>query len=185
MTELETRPAPDELALVQAFVNSVELPDGEDELASTGSTAAWLSAQGTQVSAVSESDRRLLVDLRERLRDLLEGHTGEDVGPDVCARVQALLARAPLRPVVSAHGAALVSDAPGALGFVGRISAAIASASDESWSRLKVCRSDTCRWAFYDQSKNGRGAWCSMRSCGSREKARAYRERKRRATTVA
>jgi hypothetical protein len=42
-----------------------------------------------------------------------------------------------------------------------------------------VCRSDTCQWTFYDNSKNGCGAWCSMRSCGSRAKARAYRERHR------
>ena len=94
-------------------------------------------------------------------------------------RLQDLLRRAPLRAVVSPLGATLVTDAPGADAFLGLISAAIAQASQESWERLKVCRADACQWAFYDHSKNGRGAWCSMRVCGSREKARAYRERRR------
>ena len=48
-----------------------------------------------------------------------------------------------------------------------------------TWERFKVCRSDTCRWAFYDHSKNGRSCWCSMRVCGSRQKARTYRARQR------
>jgi predicted RNA-binding Zn ribbon-like protein len=48
-----------------------------------------------------------------------------------------------------------------------------------TWERLKVCRDDECRWAFYDHSKNARGAWCTMRVCGNRAKARAYRERQR------
>jgi len=52
----------------------------------------------------------------------------------------------------------------------------------DTWERLKVCRSDGCRWAFYDRSKNGRSCWCSMRVCGSREKARTYRARQRAAT---
>jgi len=25
---------------------------------------------------------------------------------------------------------------------------------DGTWSRFKVCGNDTCRWAFYDRSKN-------------------------------
>jgi predicted RNA-binding Zn ribbon-like protein len=52
-----------------------------------------------------------------------------------------------------------------------------------TWTHLKVCRSDTCRWAFYDHSKNGRSCWCSMRVCGSREKARTYRARQRATTS--
>ena len=47
-----------------------------------------------------------------------------------------------------------------------------------TWERLKICSSDTCRWAFYDRSKNGCSCWCSMRGCGTREKARAYRARR-------
>jgi predicted RNA-binding Zn ribbon-like protein len=31
---------------------------------------------------------------------------------------------------------------------------------------------------FYDHTKTARGAWCSMRVCGSRAKARAHRARR-------
>jgi predicted RNA-binding Zn ribbon-like protein len=48
---------------------------------------------------------------------------------------------------------------------------------DGSWERLKICLADTCRWAFFDASKNRRGHWCSMEVCGNRVKNRAYRAR--------
>jgi len=32
----------------------------------------------------------------------------------------------------------------------------------------------TCGWLFLDTSKNGRRRWCSMATCGSRDKARRY-----------
>jgi hypothetical protein len=46
-----------------------------------------------------------------------------------------------------------------------------------TWTRLKVCSADDCRWAFYDRSPTRSGHWCSMRICGSRAKSRAYRRR--------
>ena len=171
--------APPGLLLVQEFVNSVELPDGADELGTPREAAAWLSRHGVRAGRLREEDRGRLIEAREALRAVLAGHTGCNVDAASCVRLQDLLGRAPLRAVVSPQGAMLVCDASGVDAFLGRISAAIALASQEAWERLKVCRSDACRWAFYDHSKNGRGAWCSMRVCGSREKARAYRERKR------
>jgi predicted RNA-binding Zn ribbon-like protein len=43
------------------------------------------------------------------------------------------------------------------------------------WSRLKACRKPNCRRAYYDRSKNGSGAWCSMAVCGNRMKAKRRR----------
>ena len=72
----------------------------------------------------------------------------------------------------------------GVQGFFGELGSAIVEATlDGTWTRLKVCHDDECRWAFYDRSKNGCSVWCSMRVCGSRAKARAYRERSRTAVT--
>jgi predicted RNA-binding Zn ribbon-like protein len=51
--------------------------------------------------------------------------------------------------------------------------------ADDTWNRLKACRLDNCQWAFYDTSKNRSRTWCSMKVCGNRAKARAYRERQR------
>ena len=181
MTESESRrPAPGSLALVEQFINSWEMPDGDDELATPNQAAGWLRSQGSETEQLSDRDLRRLKATREALRDLLEAHTGENVDPAVAVRLQKLLGGAALRPMLSAHGVSLVAGAKGVDGFLGRLSAAIIEATlTGTWDRLKVCRCDTCRWAFYDHSKNGRGAWCSMRTCGTREKARAYRARQR------
>ncbi|MDR7381806.1 CGNR zinc finger domain-containing protein [Promicromonospora iranensis] len=40
------------------------------------------------------------------------------------------------------------------------------------WERLKVCARDTCRWAFYDASRNHARRWCSMSGCGNYVKMR-------------
>jgi predicted RNA-binding Zn ribbon-like protein len=185
MSEPEPRtPAPGSLELVQRFINSNEMPDGVDELRSAPLATEWLSkATGTSLE-VSEKDRERLVATREALRDLLEAHTGENVDPAVVVRLEKLLSRAPLRPVLTSKGATLTVDCDGVDSFVGMISAAMVEATlMGTWERLKVCGRQSCRWAFYDRSKNGCSCWCSMRSCGSREKARAYRARHRPAPT--
>jgi len=94
--------------------------------------------------------------------------------------LQKLLGHAPLRPILSTSGATLTADSQGIDGFLGLISTAIVEATLlGTWERFKVCRSEACRWAYYDHSKNARSCWCSMRVCGSREKARTYRARQR------
>jgi predicted RNA-binding Zn ribbon-like protein len=98
----------------------------------------------------------------------------------VTVRLEKLLGHSPLRPILSATGATLAVDCQGVDSFLGLISTALVEATlMGTWDRFKVCRSETCRWAFYDHSKNGRSCWCSMRVCGSRQKARTYRARQR------
>jgi hypothetical protein len=48
---------------------------------------------------------------------------------------------------------------------------------DGTWARLKACRNPDCRWAYYDRSHAGRGAWCDMAVCGNRIKNRNLRSR--------
>ena len=50
-------------------------------------------------------------------------------------------------------------------------------AAIKDWKRLKLCGSATCRWAFYDQSRNRSSRWCAMASCGNRQKAKRFRAR--------
>lgn len=38
--------------------------------------------------------------------------------------------------------------------------------------RLGACPS--CGWLFVDTSKNGRRRWCSMATCGARDKSRRH-----------
>jgi predicted RNA-binding Zn ribbon-like protein len=66
-------------------------------------------------------------------------------------------------------------------GAIGRLLGIAAAAMlDGSWPRLKACRAEDCRWAFYDHARNHSRTWCSMAVCGNRAKARAYRSRRRR-----
>src|SRR5438309_5936310 len=79
-------PAPGRLALLQEFVNSAELPDGDDELATGDAAARWLSRHRTVLTRpVSERERRRLVDVREGLRLVLTAHAGARVGSEVTA----------------------------------------------------------------------------------------------------
>jgi predicted RNA-binding Zn ribbon-like protein len=173
--------APPGLELVQTFVNTADIEEGTDELGDVASTVRWLeSAWGGEVPALEEGDRARLVEAREALRSVLATHTGEPADPDAIERLRELLSTAVLRPVVDARGARLEAAGEGVDAFLGVIAAQIAEATVAgTWERLKVCRDDVCRWAFYDHSKNTRGTWCSMRVCGNRAKARAYRQRRR------
>jgi predicted RNA-binding Zn ribbon-like protein len=181
MTETVPRtPAPGSLALVQKFINTTEMPDGVDKLRSGPLTARWLRDTIGIDLTVSEKDREQLIATRELLRDLLEAHTGENVDPAVAVRLEHLLGRAALRPVLTSEGATLTVNCRGVDSFLGMISTAIVEATLlGTWPRLKVCRSEACRWAYFDHSKNGRSCWCSMRVCGARDKARTYRARQR------
>ncbi|MGH7764575.1 MAG: CGNR zinc finger domain-containing protein, partial [Candidatus Dormibacteraceae bacterium] len=72
----------------------------------------------------------------------------------------------------------LEPEASGVVGAIGRIVAALYAASqDERWPRLKLCGDTSCRWAFYDLSRNHSSRWCDMASCGNRQKARRFRDR--------
>jgi predicted RNA-binding Zn ribbon-like protein len=44
---------------------------------------------------------------------------------------------------------------------------------------LRECGRDICTQIYLDHSRGRRREWCSMSSCGSRMKAKAYRERKK------
>ena len=40
------------------------------------------------------------------------------------------------------------------------------------WERMKTCRNSSCRWAFYDATRDRWAVWCDMAACGSRAKSR-------------
>src|SRR5438105_12306621 len=161
-------PAPGRLALLQEFVNTHELPDGDDALATTTSAARWLTGHQILLTRpLTEKERKRLVDVREGLRTVLTAHTGAQVSNDVTATLTRQLNGAVLRPVISEGGASLAGAPTDSGAFLAALAAAIVEGTMlGTWQRLKVCRADTCLEAFYDSSKNGRGAWCSMRVCG-------------------
>jgi predicted RNA-binding Zn ribbon-like protein len=173
------QPAPGALALVQDFVNTAELPGGYDELADVAATVQWLGVRGYEVG-LDEAQHRRIIETREHLRSLIGVNSGQPLAAASASRLARLLDAAAVHPVVAEDGVRLASTARGTDGFLAALLAALVQATiDGTFRRLKVCRSDTCQWTFYDSSKNGCGAWCSMRSCGSRAKAKAYRDRHR------
>jgi predicted RNA-binding Zn ribbon-like protein len=58
-------------------------------------------------------------------------------------------------------------------------SAADVLTSDADRELVRECGGSDCNWLFLDTSKNRTRQWCSMRSCGNREKARRHYERRR------
>ena len=60
------------------------------------------------------------------------------------------------------------------------VAVALGAQASGAWPRLKACREETCRWVFFDGSRNCSSSWCSMSICGNRSKSAAYRRRRRR-----
>ncbi|MGH3046409.1 MAG: CGNR zinc finger domain-containing protein [Gaiellaceae bacterium] len=179
----DRKPAPGRLALVQNFINSVDLEDGPDEFATIEGLRAFLLRERllARAETVSEQDRRHAVELREALRALALTNNGFPL-PVAAARTLNSHGNAlPLVAQFQTDGrAALVPVRSGASGAFAAILAIVCGAMEEgSWPRFKACRSEVCGWAFFDHSKNRRGRWCSMAVCGSRSKSRSYAERHR------
>jgi len=176
------------LGLVQAFVNTVDLQDGPEELTDPNTLRSWLVAHHLiePEAQPDETDLKHAIALREAIRGLIGGNTGGRVYPVDLATLNEAASRSRLRPRFATDGRArLEPDAPGVVGALGRIVAAVyAAVAEPDWRRLKLCGSSTCRWAFYDRSRNQSSRWCTMASCGNRAKARRFRTTHKHAPAV-
>lgn len=146
-----------DVSLVVDFLNTLNVEADTDMLARAGTWRQWAG------------ERELTADTLHVARPAREALRAAVGDPEAHA--------APLVVPVQielAAGAPTLS-APGAVGAV--FAAATRLAVLGEWYRLKICPADDCRWAFFDQSRNRSRTWCSMRVCGNREKARAWRER--------
>lgn len=187
--------APGDLATLQAFVNTLDIEQGTDALASPSDLDDWLrqtglaSGQG-QGQGRPSGPRELAqaIELREALRDVLRSHvthrsqrgtsgtsaqsTGATRVANVAAAMQAGIDVDPAGQIV------IVPAGAGSKAALTRLLLIAAEAGTTgTWIRLKVCSADDCQWAFYDRSPTHSGCWCSMQICGSRAKSRAYRSR--------
>jgi predicted RNA-binding Zn ribbon-like protein len=180
-------PAPGELALVQAFINShydLEVEHGADLFATPGSLRKWLLSRGL-ISArtrVGRGDVERATAVREGLRELARGSGSEngarangaarlnDAAHGACVELRFIGGRPQFVPE---RGGGV----PAALGLVLALTAQ--AMLERTWSRLKICPGDDCGWAFYDHSRNQTGRWCSMSVCGGRAKSRSHYRRRR------
>lgn len=174
-------PAPGDLETVRAFVNTHELDRGEDHVGTPEALGSWLVKHGllAQGETVDAAGYARALRLREALRRL--GRANHDLRPDpaAAAEVDAIAAGCHLVVRWGEDGTArLEAEGPGVDGALGRLLAiAFASTVKGTWTRFKVCSNDSCRWAFYDLSKNRSGRFCGT-ACGNAVNARAYRRRK-------
>jgi predicted RNA-binding Zn ribbon-like protein len=165
---IRLRPAPGGLALVQRFVNTVDLEHGREQL------GPWLAAQGARPTAEELAHAK---EVREALRALIAGNVGEAVPQTALEALDGTRATLAVRFDTGLPRLEPVGE--GVQVFLAGVLAAVeASVAEGTWSRLKVCRMDVCRWVFYDYSKNRSGQWCTMALCGNRAKTRAYRSRR-------
>ena len=169
------------LALIAAFANTVNLEDGPEALSSPAALRDWLAERRLLATkaAVGQADLSRAVGLREALRALIA--TNNDCGEDPSAAVvlDDVAVRAGLRLRFDCGGEVRAEPtAKGVDGALGHIVAAVhAAMTDGSWSRLKACARDRCRWVYVDESRNRSKRWCSMEVCGNREKGEAFRRR--------
>jgi predicted RNA-binding Zn ribbon-like protein len=170
-----------QLSLVTEFVNTRDLETGTDAIAGPDELAEWLSDNELTDDLVEPTDEEQAdaVRVREAIRDLLLANNGAEIDTAAAsATLDEVARKAQLgvrfhegRPVLEPSG-------DGASAALGRLIATVAElAASDKWPRLKACRDESCRYVFFDQSRNRSRAWCSMEVCGNREKARSFRER--------
>jgi predicted RNA-binding Zn ribbon-like protein len=178
-------PAPGQLALVQAFINShysLEHDHGGELWGSPGSLQKWLRARGL-VSAgarigTAELHRALVA--REALRALATRDRPRDARRQDLEGLNSACVGAAVELRFNAGGPRFTLGRGGtfadALGLILGLTAA--AMIDGGWGRMKVCPGAHCGWAFYDASRNQTGRWCSMSVCGGRAKAQAHYRRR-------
>jgi predicted RNA-binding Zn ribbon-like protein len=177
-------PAPGELALVQAFVNThFDLASGGGELlASPESLRAWLGERGLLERAGRVDGRGLdrVLAVREGLRALAFANNDQELDDVALDAMRRASVGATTEIRVEPGGVQFVMAGAGDVdAAIGALLAIVARAViDGSWQRLKACPGRHCGWAFYDRSRNQSARWCAMKVCGDREKARAYYERR-------
>jgi len=179
--QIEYKVAPAPLIAVQGLANTFAFEPGEERLGDPESAREWLLEADLAVPSVKVSGPELerLVEARTIIRDLIDANlTGEAAGP-----------AAGLARLAAAHRVPLAADGDGGLALdlapvasvddlIAQLVGIVFEAQLEgTWSRLKVCASDECRWSFFDGSRNRGGTWCQMEICGNRVKNRAYRRR--------
>jgi len=171
-----TPAAPGNLVLLEGFLNTYAGEFGVEDFATPDSTEAWLKSVNlwTGTEKLSTSQTRKIISFRDTLRMwILDKETNQ-----------------PINELIQAVPFQAMFDSQGEIGFrskgdagdqvLGAVSEVILeSQKNGTWDRFKCCELPTCGWAYYDSTRSRTKRWCSMKTCGSRHKAREYYKRKR------
>jgi predicted RNA-binding Zn ribbon-like protein len=174
MVDDEQVPPP--VRLIRDFVNTYEPQVDKEFLPTSDALRDWLAEQHLVPAGapVADSDLTTALVVREGFRNVLLGHAGHDPDPAAMDALRAALAELPMRLDFDTSSYRLISIRTDAFGqALGQLLDAVRQTTqDGTWLRLKVCARDTCRWAFFDASRNQVRRWCSMAGCGNFVKMR-------------
>jgi predicted RNA-binding Zn ribbon-like protein len=184
--EIESKPAPGDLLLLQAFVNTFEADTGIDVLTECAEANSWLHQSGLVNTAVDLDDSGLarLRDVREAFRMLLVHNAGlGNPGPADIDLLNESLGDSAIVLRVDTEDQHSVQAVPTGTDPIGNATVRLLliardAQREGTWSRLKACSRSECRWAYYDRSHSQRGRWCDMATCGNRVKNQALRLRR-------
>jgi predicted RNA-binding Zn ribbon-like protein len=148
-----------------------------------GDLARWLGASSLGLEpAVRQEDFERAVDLREAVWHAVDATLAERPVPADDLQVVNLRAGdAPLVPHVDPASGLQVWHEPNAaqaLSVVARDAVELFG-DPRQRGRLRECASADCTITFYDDSRPGNRRWCFPERCGDRNRARAYRSRRR------
>lgn len=182
MTEISTIyrtegiPAPGELVRVQGFLNTWSEELGIEDFDTPEAMEQWLSA-----AALWDGNRRLTAQHYQRILDVRYLLRQSVLHPDQIAELENLQSTLSFKIEFNESGTPILEPLGHDCDLVsGRLMSIIYNSMvDGTWSRFKCCALESCGWAFYDSTRSRTKRWCSMRTCGSRYKARQYYKRKR------
>lgn len=168
---------PQDLERLIGFVNTNEPQLSQDLLRDPEQTRSWLATEGFEVGKLNHDDWAAIIAFREGVRAAAAANNGSGVDTDAVAGLRQAIDRLgfTVRAGADAH-LEVASTTPSGRALAPLVGALMAAQADGSWPRVKACARDSCRWLFYDTTRNHSRTWCTNTTCGSREKAkRAYR----------
>lgn len=174
--------APGRLEALRSFLNTIDF-EAQARGEEADRLSSWVTARQPGAPALSEPDLERLRAFREALRAVTG--PGDSSEPPWAG----------LEPYASAAGYRLRADSGrlrlAAMGFgadrivAGLLAILYDALLTAAWPRLRTCRKESCRWAFFDRSKNASGTWCNMAICGNRVKAQKRRARQKTGASIA
>lgn len=172
--------APGRLDDVRKFLNTFDFETDADPLAGPDRLGEWL-AEYAPAAPGRQHDLTQIRAFREALRGVLEANAGEGDSAAAWGGLTPYLEASRFTMTLSPAGRpALEPEGAGASEVVSRLLSVVYDAfGSGEFTRLKSCRRQSCRYAYYDRSKNGSGAWCDMAVCGNRVKAERRRARQK------
>jgi predicted RNA-binding Zn ribbon-like protein len=164
-----------DLDLVVTFLQTRHNPE---EFSTPSAVTQWLTAHDLLPAGAraAPGDERPLWRLRAALNALVANR--EAVDERTRSTIESATVSAPMQLTLRPDGSLELAPSGTPMGnaMASIVAAFFRCQLRGELERLRACRG--CGYAFVDVSKNKSRIWCDMAVCGSRTKARAYRQRK-------